>query len=62
MLKLFNYVIDKNDVSMDIQAYRSVLSTQPERLIVDKTGITNVGMMNVRKDVEDGSFWNTFLD
>ena len=60
IIKHYTFDISKTACHMNITAYRGVLGTQPERFINSVTGITDLDMIKVRKNVEDVTGWNDF--
>lgn len=61
IVKGYTFNISKSDVAMTITAYRSVLATQPQSLIVSKSGITDTELIKVTKEIEDLNNWNSFV-
>ena len=61
-VKSYSFNISKSDCSMSITATRSVLQTQPEELIVNKLGITDLDILAIRKDNTYPSEWGSFVD
>jgi len=59
-IKSFTFDISKGATHMTITAWRSVLATQPEALIVSKTGITDLDILEIRDKVTDIANWNSF--
>jgi len=61
-IKSYSFSIDKSDVSMTITAFRSTLALQPAELITDVSGITDLDIMQIRKDVETLYEWGAFAE
>lgn len=58
-IKSYTVTIAKDDVSCTIVGYSNSLTVLPENIVIESTGIADVDVLEVQREVEDATGWNS---
>lgn len=60
MVKKYDFIINKSDVSCTITCVSSTLNAIPASFILNPVGISDIRVLEIQKEVEDATGWNIF--